>query len=340
MLLRKGINLGGYLSQCPHTKEYYEDCILESDIGIISEMGFDHVRLPVDIEVLEDRLGNPNEECLSYVDRVIEWCSRRGLNVVLDLHKAFGYDFDRVEGNLLFHDETLKNHFVLTWQRLARRYGKKENVVFELLNEVVEEGVYEKWNELAGRTIAAIREITDTLIIYGGVMWNSALTVDRLKKPEYENIMYTFHFYEPLLFTHQRAYWVKNMPDCNIAYPGKMEAYKELSAALGNQGETVLKSGCLNMGREFMDEMIGTAVKAAEKNGVKLYCGEFGVIDRAPLEDTARWFEDIAAVLKKYDIGFAIWNYTGKDFGLIDEHYAKISDRILRALTWEKGKNS
>ena len=43
-------------------------------------------------------------------------------------------------------------------------------------------------------------------------------------------------------------------------------------------------------------------VDAAKNAGVSLYCGEFGVIDRAPAEDTLRWFQDVDTVFKKYNI--------------------------------------
>ena len=44
----KGINLGGWLSQCDHTKERHETFITEEDIRNISLWGVDHVRVPVD----------------------------------------------------------------------------------------------------------------------------------------------------------------------------------------------------------------------------------------------------------------------------------------------------
>ena len=37
-------------------------------------------------------------------------------------------------------------------------------------------------------------------------------------------VAYTFHSYEPLIFTHQGAYWVDGMPsDFRIAYPNTIE---------------------------------------------------------------------------------------------------------------------
>jgi aryl-phospho-beta-D-glucosidase BglC (GH1 family) len=57
MNLKRGINLGGFLSQCVHTKEHYDSFIKEEDIEQISAYGFDHVRLPIDYEVFETEDG-------------------------------------------------------------------------------------------------------------------------------------------------------------------------------------------------------------------------------------------------------------------------------------------
>ena len=53
MKLERGINLGGYLSQCVHSTEHYDAFIQEEDIRKIASMGFDHVRLAIDYEVLD-----------------------------------------------------------------------------------------------------------------------------------------------------------------------------------------------------------------------------------------------------------------------------------------------
>ena len=83
MKLERGINLGGYLSQCVHNTEHYDAFIQEEDIRKIASMGFDHVRLAIDYEVLEDEYGRTREEGFAYVTRVVEWCKRQGLNIVL-----------------------------------------------------------------------------------------------------------------------------------------------------------------------------------------------------------------------------------------------------------------
>lgn len=335
MRLQRGINLGGYLSQCTHTKEHYETFIQEEDIKKIAIMGFDHVRLPMDYEVLEDGYGRINEEGFSYVTRIIEWCKRHELNIVLDLHKAYGYDFNNAGDaakNTLFTNKLIQKRFVNLWTEIANHYANETNVAFELLNEVVEQENADAWNSLISETVDAIRRIArETIIIYGGIQWNSVKTLRLLEKPRDENIMFTFHFYEPLLFTHQKAHWVPAINQTeDIYYPEKMEYYREKSLPIGYQGEVVCKAQSETMGTEFITEMVMEAVTAAKKAGVTLYCGEFGVIDQAPIEDTFRWFRDVDTVFRQFDIGCSVWTYKEMDFGLTGEHYSPIRQQLLK----------
>ena len=337
MELLRGVNFGGYLSQCEHSLKHYAEFIGEEDVKTTARWGFDHIRLPIDYEVLETEDGQIYEEGIAYVDRFLDWCRAAKLDVVLDLHKAPGYDFNEAgdsERNNLFTNEALKERFVTLWSRMAKRYGSREGVAFELLNEVVEEENAELWNELIDRAVKAIRaDAPDIPIIYGGIHWNSAKTLKLLRVPEDKNVIFTFHFYEPLLFTHQKAYWVANMPKKDIPYPESMEYYRKESECLGYQGNDVVTAGADKMGIDFMEEMVKEAVDAAEHAGVRLYCGEFGVIDQAPTADTLRWFQDVMEVFGRHDIHSALWSYKEMDFGLADEHYAPIREEMIKLLT-------
>ena len=339
MKLKSGINLGGWLSQCEHGEEHYRRFISGEDVVRIARWGFDHVRLPIDCEVVQTADGMDIESGYAHIDRAVEWCRVNRLSLVLDLHKAYGYDFNDAGGadrNNLFTSEALKARFIGLWKKLAMRYGGYDHVAFELLNEVVEEENNDPWNDLIDRCVTAIRAIAPvTPIIYGGIQWNSSRTLKLLRKPAADGIIYTFHFYEPLLFTHQKAYWVKAIDkNREISYPATMEYYREGSRALGFQGDAATLARSQTMGGEFIAELMSEAVEAAKKAGVPLYCGEFGVIDLAPAEDTLRWFEDVNSVLRENDIGFAVWNYREKDFGIAGEHYDTIRERLLAL--WNK----
>ena len=52
---QKGVNLGGWISQfAKYDQEHFETFITRKDIEYIASLGFDHVRVPVDYNVLED----------------------------------------------------------------------------------------------------------------------------------------------------------------------------------------------------------------------------------------------------------------------------------------------
>lgn len=328
----RGINLGGWLSQCAEYSEgHYSSFITENDIKTIFEWGLDHIRLPVDYNVIEDKDGRVLPNGYKHIDDCIEWCKKYGLNVIIDLHKTKGFAFDdTAENNIMFDSHELQKRFISLWTNIAARYGKNGNVVFEPLNEVSKIDS-RKWNALISKLLSAIRPFApDKIIIFGGTQWNSVHTLKLLEIPDDKNIVYNFHFYEPFLFTHQHASWLSAVSDISMRYPGTMEIYRKTSENIGCFGSGLKNTD--EMGAEFMDKLISEAVDAAVNADVPLYCGEYGVIDQAVISDTAVWFEDIHSVFEKHGIGRAVWTYKEMNFGINDEHYAPCLDRIVNSL--------
>lgn len=337
---QKGVNLGGWISQCvSYEKQHFETFVTEQDIEQIASWGLDHIRVPVDYDILETEDGSYKEDGFLYIDNCIQWCKTHGLNMILDLHKTYGYSFDPLDKGdkeKFFHDEGLQAHFIGLWEEFAKRYGGYHDMLaFELLNEIVSPAVAEPWNDIVNRTITAIRKLApDTYIIFGGVNYNNVTSVPQLTKPYDDKIVYNFHCYEPLVFTHQKAYWVEGMTkDFSMSYPAPLEEYQEKSKQfVEDLMGAIYAKELKGMGTEYFEVLFAPAVEYAKEQDVPLYCGEYGVIDQAPLADTVRWFEDIHAVFEKYGIGRAVWNYKQKDFGLVDEHYAPIQKDLLKNL--------
>ena len=63
-----------------------------------------------------------------------------------------------------------------------------------------------------------------------------------------------------------------------------------------------------------------------------LYCGEYGVIDRATPEDTVAWYRMIHEAFEHYGIGRAAWSYRQMDFGLSDERLKGVLPQLLPLL--------
>lgn len=306
MGIYRGINLGGWLSQCDYSDERLNEFIKEEDFAKIAGWKLDHVRIPVDYNVLDDGRGYEK------LDFAVEMCRKYGLKMVLDLHKTAGFSFDKGEAETGFFDnESYQERFYVLWEDLARRYGHMTDLlVFELLNEVTEPRFIDVWNRVSNETIRRIRAIAPEVIVLVGSYWNnSASSVKDLAAPYDDKVLYNFHCYEPIAFTHQGAYWVESL-DRNARVP-----FEESGAT-----------------EEYFENLFASAIEAAEKNNTILYCGEYGVIDQATPEDTVKWLKVINAVLEKHGIARALWSYKAMDFGMSDARMDGVREELLRYL--------
>jgi aryl-phospho-beta-D-glucosidase BglC (GH1 family) len=314
---KAGINLGGWISQCKYQPEHIASFISEADISRIASWGMDHVRLPVDYPVIEDSPFECHGAGFAVIDKLIGWCNKYKLNVVLDMHKAPGYSF--ADNNLgdqgevkLFTDSEIQKRYIFLWEAFARRYtGERENVAFEILNEITNPHG-ESWNRLARKAIEAIQAIDPhRYIVLGGPYFNSVTGLDTLEIWDDEHILYTFHYYLPFEFTHQRASWTR-LKDSGIhlSYPDPA------------------------FNKEYLREQLVPALDFMKKTGKRLYCGEYGVIELADMDSRVNWLRDISELFAEYQIGRAYWTYKGMDFSSVDENGSPVSRELIEAISW------
>lgn len=336
----RGVNLGGWLSQYRrYDHEHFRTFITRHDIEQIAGWGFDHVRLPVDYPVLEsdESPGVYREDGFRYIDACMEWCQLTGLGVVLDLHHAPGYSFahtlhsETLHLNTLFTDEADQQRFISLWQAIVSRYRDVNvPVIFELLNEVVlpDSG---PWNRLVRRTVEAIRAISpESRIMVGSNRYNAASELSNLELLDDPNVCYTFHFYEPLLFTHQRAPWVRVAMEYDqpLEYPGTFVGLKEFLQRAPEYRAAYEWLADRPLDRELLRAFLQPAHDFVHKTGRELYCGEFGVIDHVDPGSRRRWHADLLALLREDGIGWAVWSYKQMSFGLVDGA-GKVVDPLL-----------
>lgn len=311
---KKGVNLGGWLSQCCHTKEHYDSFISEEDIKTIAAWNTDHVRLPVDYNLLEDDSGNFKDDGFAYIDNAVNWCKSAGLNIIIDLHKTAGYSFDKGENESgFFENSDLQERFMKLWEHIAERYAVSDGTIaFELLNEVTEQSYSATWNRLIRSCIERIRKLApDTFILVGGYWQNNPDAVPDLEAPFDDKVIYNFHCYDPMNFTHQGAYWVDGM---------------DTSFRMGfDKCDPPVTP-------EYFIGRFTRAYEAAKKNGTVLYCGEYGVIENAEPQDVVKWFKAINSAFEKLDISRAAWSYKKMDFGLADERMDGVRSELVKYL--------
>jgi aryl-phospho-beta-D-glucosidase BglC (GH1 family) len=285
---KNGINLGGWLSQSSYNPQHIKEFITRDDIKIIADNSYDHVRLPVDYPILDRAEG------ITIIKSLVEWCKEASLNVVIDLHKTPGYSFIEREDDTFFTDEAKQNRFIAIWRELSiHLHDEGDNVLFELLNEIVDPHE-QTWNNIAKKAIHTIHKINPCRhIILGGPYYNSPIGLQDLEIYNDDRIIYTFHFYEPLIFTHQRASWTP-LKDIDICQPYPNPDFDPL------------------------EESLFPALEFAKINNKQLYCGEYGVIDYAKPNHRINYIRDIKTLFEKHKIGHCRWTYKGMHFGVFE----------------------
>ena len=310
--LHRGVNLGGWLSQCDYSADRLNFFIKAADFEKIGSWPVDHIRVPVDYNVLEDEAGGYVAPGWERLDFAIAQCEKHGLKMVIDLHKTAGFSFDAQEGESgFFGSERYQQRFWKLWEEIARRYGQlHDRVAFELLNEVTGAEFIGAWNRIAAEAIRRIRAIApDTYILVGSYHNNSAPAVKDLDAPADDHVIYNFHCYAPIEYTHQGAYWV-NFLDRNARVPFDESGVTE----------------------ETFEKLFAPAIEKAREHGASLYCGEYGVIDVVKAEDAIKWFRVINKVFEKHGIARAVWSYKQMDFGISDPYWDGVRDELLKVL--------
>ena len=308
----RGVNLGGWMSQCDYSAERLDGFVTEPDFERIARWGFDHVRLPIDYNVIQNEDGAMKEDGLRRIDRALALCEKYGLRAVLDLHKTQGFSFDAAEGEEgFFASEKYQAFFYAVWECFAARYGAMfERVAFELLNEVTEETYLPAWKRISAECIRRIRALApQTVILLGSYHHNSAKTLEALDAPQDERVLYNFHCYEPIEFTHQGAHWMESLKD--------------------RRG---ISAEACGVSERFFEDFLASAFAKAEREGAELYCGEYGVIDVVPPEEALKWFRALHAVLERHGVSRAVWSYKQMDFGLSDARLDGVRDELLTLL--------
>lgn len=321
----RGLNFGGWLSQIdaieekdpsrfPGVDEHMATFIGRDDFLKQKTWGFNHVRLPVDaVNFFSSDNDVPIEKRLEIIDHAVQWAKEAGLFLIIDLHECPGHDFASatdVPVQQLFLDPVYAKRTKTIWRNLAERFSSEKHVLFELLNEPVAPDA-ELWNRIKDELCSAVRSIApENYIIVGSNMWNWPSTYKEFTPVDCEKVIYNFHFYEPLLFTHQHAPWM-NEPEIRHDYTYPDDYAEGFSRKFG----FVHSAGKWDRDRFF--EEIEPVVSFGEKYGATIICNEFGVYTPVSVELQVGWLKDLLYVLKEYGIGFSYWNYKNLDFGII-----------------------
>lgn len=312
----RGINISHYLSQLGSQFTFGDtDYVSEKDFVWLRQEGFDHIRLPVDGPLLLGEDGSIKTDMFGQIDRTIEWANRNGLNVLLDMHKLPGSSFSGDPDSRLFENPELEEIAGKLWKFIALRYRERgPELRFEILNEPVSADAA-LVTAFYGRMIKLIRGISpDRVIHVCSNRWGRIETIDALLPlfPD-PDLVVDIHYYDPHIFTHQKASWVQSdHPDFpEIEFPGVVP---DLSDVIPEN-----HYGHSYIGRELTVDQIAQDFQIladwSGKHNIRVYNGEFGVYYKAPDQSRTNWYRAVLNQCRKHGIGWAAWDYKG-GFGI------------------------
>lgn len=322
--IRRGVNLSHWLSQDFGWAPKYTS-VREKDIRFIRNIGYDHVRIPIDEMEMWDESGKPIAEAFRNLSDCLGWCEAAGLSAIVDLHILRSHHFNASnEGgrNTLWTDSTEQNHFVGLWMQLSDslRSWPVNRVAYELLNEAVAPE-HEDWNKLLNKAVDAIRSREpDRVLVIGPNMWQIAPNLRHLRLPEGDrNIILSFHTYSPLAFTHYRADWTSFKSYAgNVRYPGVIVSeadWEKFIAPMDTNVQNTIAEARESWDRDRLVGVFRDGLAFARSKNLQLYCGEFGCMPTVDREQRLKFYEDQVAAFEENGVAWCNWEYKG-DFGI------------------------
>jgi endoglucanase len=205
----------------------------EIDFGRARQLGFNAIRFAFDGDWYVD---SPTV-FWKWLDQNVTWARHQKMRLILDLHTPIGGSWLNPASNDVRFDlwskPELRQQNADLWREIATRYKDEPAVAaYDLLNEpVTTDATGQQWKDLARELVAAVRSVdTNHLLVVDGIYGVNgrygAAGIDQHFLVDDKNVMYDFHFYEPIKYTRQYASWVEGplkdggrYPDANVILP-------------------------------------------------------------------------------------------------------------------------
>lgn len=321
----RGVNFTNWF-QTSSAKQIQFTRFTKTDFENVKSLGCDVIRLPINLHAMTS--GQPDYTIdplfLSLLDRVVDWADELQLHLILDNHT-----FDPAANT----SPDIENPLIKVWTQMAAHYkDQSPYLYYEILNEP--HGISDTmWGSIQQNVIDAIRsEDQAHYIVVGPANWNSFHNLNAL--PEYadQKLIYTFHFYDPFLFTHQGASWTNpSMASLSgVPFPYAASTMPELPDELhGTWVEGAYNAYYDEGSVNYLKDLVEIAVAFGKERNAPVYCGEFGVyIPNSNQDDRVAWYYAVRSALEDEGIPWTIWDYRG-GFGVFENNSNEFFDYDL-----------
>jgi|SRR6266513_913190 len=212
--MTRGINI---LTDDPFWRNQAQGRFRLDHLARIKQGGFDTVRVLLHGFEQMDAEHRLDPAWLATLDKVVAAALAQKLTVILDEH-----DYTPCGENA----DACKPRLMAFWRQIAERYKDADDaVVFEILNEPNGQLTDAVWNTWLVEALAVIRQTNpNRSVVIGPTSWNGIDHLDGLNLPESDrHIIATVHYYLPIEFTHQGAWWISPVPKTGVTWGTRVE---------------------------------------------------------------------------------------------------------------------
>jgi len=288
------------------------NAVTASDFKLLKQLGFKCIRLPVAFRYFQAN-NTSAQKVIEHIDQILRMSHLYGFKVVICYHS----------GNLDDNNYATESQSIIDlWEMLTKKYYQQsdDDLFFELYNEPPHMNP-DIWKNAASNIIKAIRKIDKkrTLIV-GASNFNSIYELSRTTPLDDDNLIYTFHFYEPFFFTHQGAEWVGDQAaTTGVPFPYNAENFPQLNPKAKNTwGETNYYQYRTDGNEQSVRDKLQIVKNWGIKYNVPLLCGEYGVYNKyADLDSRCRYIKAVRQTLRAIHIPGILWDYNS-NFSIFD----------------------
>jgi len=308
----RGVNLTNWFqSSGPRQIQFTK--YSKKDFENIKSLGCDVIRLPINLFYMAGSKPAYTVDPLffEFLDQAVSWAEELHLYLLIDNHSS---------DDIASLNPDLETILSTVWTQMAVHYKNRSSyILYEIMNEP--HGLTTPvWGKIQQTAITAIRKVDAThTIVVGPSNWNSYNDLNLLPVYTDPNLLYTFHFYDPFIFTHQGATWpVPSLGSlANVPFPYNAATMPAVPSNLANTWVAGSIGNYVNDGTVAkVHSLIDIAVAFKTSRNVNLYCGEFGVYNQNSNDaDRTYWYNEMRKYLELKGIAWTTWDYQG-GFGL------------------------